>query len=423
MSLVCLIILVALIYIRPAEFVPFLKGKPVVALFTLMAGAAVAADLFANKVRPRLTASFGALLGLWMALTLSHLYPLWLTGLITGFKQFFTNVFFFFLMAHVARSPKAIRSLIICVAACSLVLAIQGIVQSFTGVGLGGATPTYGRIRYLGLFHDPNDLALTLVMCLPFLLMTLVGRRPFWHRLVAILAIVPLLWAVLLTKSRGGFLATAVVLLIYLVRQVGKTWGTILAVVAVAGIVGLGPKRMGNIDSKEASAHHRIELWHEGLQAVKRRPVLGIGYGRFPEEFGQTAHNSYVLVFTETGLVGAFFWVALLYLAFRELYLIRRRCRGDPNRKSTLAWTNAFEASLVGFLVAGFFLSRSYNALLYIFLGLILGFTQTMALRDTDLQEKFKVHLLEVPVVGFLTIAGLIVVYVAVRALGVIGWG
>src|SRR3546814_17093893 len=64
-----------------------------------------------------------------------------------------------------------------------------------------------GRIQYVGIFSDPNDLAMLFIMAVPMTLLMagrggLLGlRRVFWWA-----AALTLLYGVYLTNSRGAFL-------------------------------------------------------------------------------------------------------------------------------------------------------------------------------------------------------------------------
>src|SRR3546814_8779604 len=92
---------------------------------------------------------------------------------------------------------------------CAVVLTILGIGQVGLGQGWTGMpTVQDGRIQYVGIFSDPNDLAMLFIMAVPMTLLMagrggLLGlRRVFWWA-----AALTLLYGVYLTNSRGAFLA------------------------------------------------------------------------------------------------------------------------------------------------------------------------------------------------------------------------
>src|SRR3546814_17662568 len=91
---------------------------------------------------------------------------------------------------------------------CAVVLTIHGIGQVRLGQGWTGMpTVQDGRIQYVGIFSDPNDMAILFIMEIPMTLLMagrggLLGlRRVSWWE-----AALTLLYGVYLTASRGAFL-------------------------------------------------------------------------------------------------------------------------------------------------------------------------------------------------------------------------
>ena len=98
----------------------------------------------------------------------------------------------------------------------------------------------------------------------------------------------------------------------------------------------------------------------------RSNPLLGVGYLNFTDHNDLTAHNSFVLCFAELGIVGYFFWLALLVVAILQIEQVRRCEDDDALRRHA----RALVASFAGMLVAAFFLSRSYNPIFYLLIGL-----------------------------------------------------
>jgi hypothetical protein len=225
------------------------------------------------------------------------------------------------------------------------------------------------RIRGLGLFHDPNDLALALVIALGLVLAPStaggVARRILVIPVAAVLA-----YAAFLTFSRGGALALLIVLCHRLSARLGRTKaiaiGAVIALAILAADFG-GGRTLVSLDE---STSNRVVAWTEGLEMLKSSPLFGVGFGQFLDHHTLTAHNSFVLCFAETGIVGYFFWIGLLVITVFELRALRRPVDGDPVSREIARWADALYFALVGFLVAGFFLSRTFAPVLYLILGL-----------------------------------------------------
>jgi O-antigen ligase len=103
---------------------------------------------------------------------------------------------------------------------------------------------------------------------------------------------------------------------------------------------------------------------------LKSQPILGIGYGQFLEHHTLTAHNSFVLCFAETGLVGYFFWLGIIVITLVQLRALTKLAGTEPLDGDLRKWAKALQLSVIGFLTAACFLSRTFVPMLYLILGL-----------------------------------------------------
>ena len=103
---------------------------------------------------------------------------------------------------------------------------------------------------------------------------------------------------------------------------------------------------------------------------LKSQPLLGVGYRQFVEHNTLTAHNSFVLCFAETGLAGYFFWLSLWAVTLLQLQKLRQLPTDKPVHAEIRMLATVLQRSLVGFIVAAFFLSRTYVSILYLLFGL-----------------------------------------------------
>jgi O-antigen ligase len=101
-----------------------------------------------------------------------------------------------------------------------------------------------------------------------------------------------------------------------------------------------------------------------------RSPIWGGGYGSYPDNFRLTAHNSFILGASELGLVGYFFWMGLLVTIIWQLQaIVAEPSFATPERIELRRWAKAVLYALYVFLLTGFFLSQTYDPLLYLLLG------------------------------------------------------
>ncbi|GGK09067.1 O-antigen ligase family protein [Luteimonas terricola] len=304
----------------------------------------------------------------------------WVGGALIRLFEFLPSLFTLVLVAQAAHSPKNCLRIMWMISLCAIVLAIHGIEQVKLGQGWTGMPLVQdGRIQYVGIFSDPNDLAMLFIMAIPMALLMagrggLLGlRRLFWWAVA-----LTLLYGVYLTDSRGGFLAVMAMAGIWLWLRRGLIVAGTLGAAGMAGLMML-PTRMQELDAGESSAYGRIETWYDGIQMFIANPVFGVGVGNFTSHTLLTAHNSFVLVLAETGIIGYTVWLAMVGYCFLMPVTVLRRPAAieDPERQHL--WTverrmaMTLLISMAGFFACAFFLSRSYVILLYILLGLVTG--------------------------------------------------
>jgi len=121
-------------------------------------------------------------------------------------------------------------------------------------------------------------------------------------------------------------------------------------------------------------------------------PVLGVGANAFEQAEGNlseisrqyaaenrglkwsTAHNSFVLVGAELGFTGLLLFVTMIGTSFAHLVRIKTGPDGDPDvTPEDAAFSQTLIASLLSFCIAGFFVSATYFAFLYVLVGLIVA--------------------------------------------------
>jgi O-antigen ligase len=409
-----LLLYVTVVYVRPSEIVPALVDVPIVDILTACTIPLAALSMMMRPRRVAVLPTDLCVLGFWVAIVLSNLTWGWFGGAWMGFLEFMPVVFCYVLVRITLTTRRQFRGFVALFVLLNLFQAVNGIVQYHTGAGLGGfSTVGENRIRGTGIFNDPNDLGMTLVMTTPFILGGLfaAGAR-VRHRLLWLLVLPPMLFAMYYTNSRGTVIGIGAVLIAFAYRRFHSLSGTLVGATAVVALLMLGPSRTSAMDGSDNSAQSRVEAWGEGLGMLKANPVFGVGFGRFLEFHYKVAHNSIVHTFAELGLVGAVFLVGAFYGFFRAIRLLGR---ADPADGEALHWSRMLALSAVGAIVCGLFLSRQYIVVPYIVLAMGLS-AATMVVPDA--RRFWSNALFQVLAVGALTAGSLIAVWVSVRTLG-----
>lgn len=258
-------------------------------------------------------------------------------------------------------------------------------------------------------YYDANDYGVLLVCALPFAIYFARPGLSAAKRAFAIASLALFVLMIVKSGSRGaflGFIAVVVfVLLKYHAIPKRTRYGATVAAVALLGLFGSDRywTMMRSIlhpddDYNTTSDVGRKAVWKRGVGYMLANPVLGVGAAAFPQAEGMlsetakqfaaagrglkwsTAHNAFVLVGAEEGVTGIVLFIAMLWLLLRQLSLVLPPPRGSPLvLPADAAFAQALMISVVGFCVAGFFVSAAYSPGLYVIAGL--GVAQIAILR------------------------------------------
>jgi O-antigen ligase len=256
--------------------------------------------------------------------------------------------------------------------ALAVVLAVQGIQQAITGVGWAGQLlhPSYKDIRILwvGDWDGPNVLAILFVIGLAANLNYIFGRWSPATRVSGLVSSAFLMIGLYLTNSRGGMLALLATIGAYSLHRIRDVIAILGCAVLVVCVIAYAPSRMAEVNTVESSAHARLWLWETGILLVRSHPLWGIGKGQFQyHTYGnQIAHNNYIQVAAETGLVGFFFWSAIFYCSFKGLYQLQRLRAETPDQERLVSLSRAILLATTAFASATFFVTMELDILFVI---------------------------------------------------------
>jgi putative inorganic carbon (HCO3(-)) transporter len=409
----CLLLYVTLIYVRPAEIVPEWATFPFVDILT---GIAAVIGVFSIALKPRRFLDLPQdklILAFWAIIVISS-FKVWLTGVYIAFLAFMPPVFVYFLIRASVRTKGHVQGLVYLLIALNVFLAVNGIVQYHTGIGLGNIEMRLDRIYGTGIFNDPNDLGMTFVMVVP-LLMLVIGRSStgLILRALSVVGLAVVLLALYYTNSRGAVVGLGATLVCFSFLKFRSVAGPLVAAVLLAVLAVAAPSRGSEIDAGESSAQTRIQSWAEGWSMLKMHPLTGVGYDQFTEYHSRVAHNSFVHTFAELGLLGAYCFVGMFYWYFKGLKLM------PHDTPESASWRRALIASAVGVLTCGWFLSRQYVPIFYV----LLAVGACAVTIDPPAENKAGLHARpkDFAVIALWMITGLVLVYVSIRTLAV--WG
>lgn len=397
MAFALFLLYVVFTFLRPVElFAPGLaEARPMLVLWLLAFAAALLSTLLQRRIALR-PAHAGLLIAFIAALALSRVANGWAGGAMDAVSEFSASALLLVLAAMNLTRLRRLQWTLATMTLCMLVLSAfavnafetgyraddfvlrQGtgdeadlIAAGYTGVPAEDDTgQSLWRVHGLGILNDPNDFGQALVMCLPLLALAWRPRQPLRNAVIVGLPMGLMLYAIYLTHSRGALLGVAVLGLMALRGWLGSLRTAVIGALGLVLAMGLGLAGGREFSTQEQSAGQRIEAWYDGLQMFRENPLFGVGYGAFTDYHPLTAHNSFVLCFAELGLVGLLPWVALLVLAWRELGQVAGLA---PPGSTEARMADALRMALLGFLACAWFLSRTYQPLLYLLLGLCIA--------------------------------------------------
>lgn len=292
---------------------------------------------------------------------------------------FFKKTCVFIMLILLIKTTGRLKNVLFFIIILSLIIAVQAIVQFKSGgAGMAGQDFYHSgvgvRTTWVGLWDGANSTALLLNIAVPFTLEFTFGPYSVAWRMINLFLTGILVGGVYTTNSRGGFVTLLAILAIYpLIRLRNKKTAAIIgAALALVAFVYMAPSRAGQIDTREESAKIRTRLWGNAMDMFKENKFLGVGKGKFKEQNSRqlAAHSNFMQNLGETGGVGIFIWVALIYFSFKSLFLTYRinAPPGEAGLK-VKSLARAVLVSMIGFNICTLFVTMETEAL-YLLLGL-----------------------------------------------------
>jgi O-antigen ligase len=258
-----------------------------------------------------------------------------------------------------------------------------------------------------GLLGDENDIALFLVMLLPFAYMkSTLETKPLMKAFCLLIFLLTLM-GIATTVSRGGMVGALPTLAFIWLKSKKKALSLVLFAIGIGLTVAFGPEKLVSEfktigDTQESTASSRIFFWGLSWELFKLHPFFGVGaecWGnaiwaniqsgaiQIGRKIGNmTPHSVYFQLIAEMGLLGTVMWTGFLAAFAGTLYRLRGTRLDSQlaaiigNRPDSAVMPHALELlnqvkaacislaiCLLGFMLAGAFLSVLFYPMIYIF--------------------------------------------------------
>jgi putative inorganic carbon (hco3(-)) transporter len=364
------------------------------------------------------TPEIGGLLAFGGAMVVGIPFSFWPGGSFRDFTEIYVKLFVIVvLMIDTLNRAERIDRFTSLIVVCSAFVATHSLFDYMRGIHLIEGGRLAGAVG--GILGNPNDLALNMVVFLPFALAAAFKPGPAPRRVMAALCTVVMMTTTVLTKSRGGFLGLAAMLVMLVISSVRVRPAVgVAAVVAVLAAVPLAPasfwERMVSIFDEErdttGSRQARLDLLKEGVRVFAANPVLGVGLGQFIN-FDPTSrkgawnvtHNVTLQVAAELGIVGLIPFCFLIVRAAAGVRAARkalmrpvlraqsRRWKAgqrplapDPQEETLLTLVTALGPAFLGWIVCAQFASVALNWTFYFVLGIVVATRAVAVQYSTD---------------------------------------
>lgn len=253
-----------------------------------------------------------------------------------------------------------------------LSLGFYGIKGGAFTLATGGQYHVWGPEN--SFIDDNNALAMALVMTVPLMRFLQLQTPVAWIKWALGGSIVITIFAIFGTQSRGALLAIIAMLIVLVLKSRRKAFGLMASVLAIAVALVFMPKtwtdRMMTIETydEDSSAVGRLEMWNFAIKIANDNPLLGGGYTVFASPIAQqkylpTAvkarepHSIYFEQLGEHGYTGLIIFLTILVGAFYYGGRTIRMTKDDPSLTWARDLASMVQVSLVGYAVAGSFLT------------------------------------------------------------------
>ncbi len=282
-----------------------------------------------------------------------------------------------FLTAQCFRDRVSLKRLSIFLGVFGYLVALLAIAPEFAGNGkIYWVVPDQSGSGFFGPYSNHAHYAGLMEMLVPFpLVLAMAGFSPSPMRGLYSFAAVIMSSTIFLSKSLGGIVAFAVELGVLAIlsargrhtrRQVASL--ALFCLLLLFCLMLLRPsglwERLTQLQDPLDKTHaaSRITIVEDSFKMVRQRPLLGWGFGTFPIVYPSfrsfytdlavnAAHNDFVELLVETGLLGFALMVAFVYLLYRTGIHRVEHWRDDPRTGTRLAAL----VGCTGLLVHSFF--------------------------------------------------------------------
>lgn len=281
---------------------------------------------------------------------------------------YFSMVFFYFVIVSLVDTPEKLRRCLF-ILLCSIAFASLYVLREYQKYHSGLASY---RIQGL-VVGDGNYFSLAAMLAVPIGYLWFTAERQPFYRWSILALLLPTSLAIACTGSRGGLLALVAFIGFVILRSKNRVRNALslsLLLFPSMFLFADNPiRRLFYPDNGDKSAvRFRLETWHAGLRMVHDHPLVGVGLGFFKPLIGSygadirhrlVAHNTYLEIAAELGIVCFLLYLWMLWETYRSLEWTRRLAK-EMKAPLLMNIVTGMQGGLIGYLVSSLFLSAEY---------------------------------------------------------------
>jgi O-antigen ligase len=294
--------------------------------------------------------------------------------------NFYSWLIIYFLIINIVNTRERLIIFLIIFFLASFKLSLFG---AKTWAMRGFSFTSWGMMGPPGFFQNSGELAIQMII-FTFLSYQFIQIIKNWisrNLYIALLLLLPMtgFMTIMASSSRGGQLAFLIAAAFYFKSKINFTNLTAAVLVGVLFWNLMPEEQMQRFEQmgEDESSQQRLLYWENGIEMWKENKWAGVGYYNFqpyfeknyPEDIlsykgAELPHNIFIQILTDLGLVGM---IPYLFLIKNTFLKHRKRNEGTMTHE----FANGFNAAIIGFYIAGQFVSVVYYPFMWIHLAFV----------------------------------------------------
>jgi putative inorganic carbon (hco3(-)) transporter len=337
-------------------------------------------------------------------------------SLLAFFGKFLKCVFLYFSFIEAFRDERRIWIFLNFFLVSAFITALSGTVQHYTGRDflkghLIGAENLIPNLRVNSSFFSANGFGaylLPVIGLVTHFLYVAAGRKKNWVWAAGAAFFLVLLLACLCwTYSRSSWVGYLIILFVMVLMDRRKIFyaGVLLVSILIflpslshVRHMGLISDNNGSVQKEvsvqsvlEHGGSGRLAFWKQAISIIRSSPVWGTGLNTYTKIIQRDpnpktwwyAHNGYLQMAAETGLVGLACFLWMLFVLLRHGLIYCKKIKG----MWTLSILQGTVSGLFGLLVQSFFDNTFYTVQLSILMWMIFGLMVAVTRLTPDFQK------------------------------------